>query len=171
MPDSKFKFPKSDGGRSCLMKWFETFKWLHYDEGQDHVLCFTCHQAQRLGRAATGRGNEETFAQTGYKSWRRAVEKFQVHQDSKYHLESAEYLVNVLKRESVGSLLSAQLKKSEVDARAAYRVVLGSLRYLARSGQPIRGATNESGNLIELLEERALECPELQEWLKKEIIG
>ena len=43
-----FLFPKRQFGkakRSCQASWFKTWAWLHYLEGQDAVLCFTCVKA------------------------------------------------------------------------------------------------------------------------------
>ena len=44
-PDNSFKFPVSTFGnreRHCQYKWFQEFKWLHYDAKKDCVFCYWC---------------------------------------------------------------------------------------------------------------------------------
>ena len=46
-----FKFPRDDKkggnyGRSFQSSWFNTHKWLHYDEGNDTAFCFICLKAK-----------------------------------------------------------------------------------------------------------------------------
>ncbi|KAK3918435.1 LOW QUALITY PROTEIN: Zinc finger MYM-type protein 1, partial [Frankliniella fusca] len=165
---SNFKFPKRPGdNRSVQHGWFSTHGWLHYCEEKDALLCFTCMSAQERGMVGTARGSEEVFTSTGFKKWHQASSKLREHETSAHHRHPANFLVQLLEKESVASLLDVQLKKHQKDARTAYKVVLSSIRYLARSGQALRGSTHESGNLMELLEERVLDCPELADWLKR----
>jgi len=168
VPPRTFKFPKRVGdGRSCQHEWFNTHGWLHYNQDKDAVFCFTCIQARRHGKSSSGRGYEDAYVTSGFKQWQKAKARFCQHEQSQFHRESAEFLVQALQRESVASLLNIQLKKDQRDSRTAYKIVISSIRYLARSGQALRGSDMDKGNLVELLEERALECPELQDWLKK----
>ena len=46
-PPISYSFPKRSFGknivqRSCQAVWFQSWSWLHYDEGQDAVLCYVC---------------------------------------------------------------------------------------------------------------------------------
>ena len=51
VPSPGFTFPKRVVGnkqkreRSCLMKWFREYTWLHYVNEHDVVLCFICSKA------------------------------------------------------------------------------------------------------------------------------
>ena len=50
-PKSDFSFPKTDFGkkqvvkRLCKSAWFHKWKWLHYCEANDYVLCHVCVHA------------------------------------------------------------------------------------------------------------------------------
>ena len=134
---------------------------------QDHLLCFSCVQACRLGKRPTGRGNEDSFTTKGFKNWQRAIFKFNIHQASEFHINSADFVVNALHRKSVAAQLNAQVSNDQLKARTALLQVFHALRYLGRSGLAIRGDTCESGNLTKLLQENSLSCPELQQWLKR----
>lgn len=167
VPSQSFKFPKNESGRSCVLDWFSKYNWLHYDQSKDSVRCFTCIQASRLGRPGTTRGNEEAFINEGVRNWRKALEKLQKHDCSHFHRESADYVFQVLKRESVAVRLSTQLKQEQQSARIAMRTIISSIRYLTRSGQALQGSTADKGNLMDLLHERALDCPDLANWIKR----
>lgn len=36
--------------RSFQSKWFDKYKWLHYDEAQDAAYCYTCRTAEEQGK-------------------------------------------------------------------------------------------------------------------------
>ena len=52
----QFSFPKRSFGkkvvvqRSCQATWFSTWKWLHYQESEDSLLCYFCLKATREKR-------------------------------------------------------------------------------------------------------------------------
>ena len=51
-PGKSFKFPKTKFGareRSCQYSWFDSYKWLHYTEENDSVVCFICATEDRKG--------------------------------------------------------------------------------------------------------------------------
>ncbi|KAG0427797.1 hypothetical protein HPB47_025178 [Ixodes persulcatus] len=72
-----------------------------------------------------------------------------------------------LQKAPVIKLLSEQSLKEQNDARTALRVVFSSIRYLARSGQALRGHSYEDGNLRLLLDERSQDVPALGMWMKR----
>lgn len=99
-------------------------------------------KAEELGNTCASRGHgidasTDPFLKTGLK---KAVEKCNRHENSKYYREADEYLVLALQRGSVGSLLDAKSKKSQQDARSACKVLISSIMYLARSAQALRNS-------------------------------
>ena len=48
----RFNFPKRAFGQTQLIRrsfqpcWFNTWTWLHYDEGNNTVVCFICAKAE-----------------------------------------------------------------------------------------------------------------------------
>lgn len=167
VPPTTYKFSKGNKNRSCQSIWFAKFTWLHYVEDKDCVLCLPCHQARHLGRNKGGRGYETVFAMTGFKNWIKATTKFTIHEASDQHMDSCQFLVQRKEGPNVVGLLSKELQQQQKNAQIAMRTVISSLRYLARSGQAIRGHAHDEGNLLQLLEERSLDVPVLKSWLQK----
>ena len=61
-PPSSYSFPKRSFGkknivqRSCQAVWFQSWSWLHYDEGQDAVFCYVCMRATKEKKMSSGSG-------------------------------------------------------------------------------------------------------------------
>ena len=58
--------------RAFNPKWFDQFKFLHYREDSDSVICHTCANEQKLLHLDTKR--EDTFITTGFVNWKKAKE-------------------------------------------------------------------------------------------------
>ena len=79
--------------RSFQHHWFEKYPWLDYGVEEDSVTCFFC---KRLNlNLLSERCRDETFLKTGYKNWKKATEKFDKHQQSKYRKSALTYEVIV----------------------------------------------------------------------------
>lgn len=110
---------------------------------------------------------QDTFIDTGFKNWKKGMERFKVHEKSENHRASIEFIQFRSNTHTVMSQITEHSLKEQQEARSVFKVVISSIRYLARSGQAIRGNNWDSGNLIYLLQERSLEFPALEIWLKK----
>ena len=61
-PPPSYSFPKRSFGkknivqRSCRAVWFQSWSWLHYDEGQDAVFCYVCMRAIKEKKTSSGSG-------------------------------------------------------------------------------------------------------------------
>ena len=85
-PDINFSFKKSKIGgqlRSCMHKWFQEFKWIHYSENEDKVYCFYC--IKNVHEKKSNAGDKDTFTYSGFNSWNKAKERFKLHESSKEH--------------------------------------------------------------------------------------
>ena len=62
-----FAFPKRSFGMtkpvfcSAKSQWFDTWPFLHYDEGQDVMFCHTCVTAFKLGRIKSSKNVATAF--------------------------------------------------------------------------------------------------------------
>ena len=62
-----FAFPKRSFGMtkpvfcSAKSQWFDTWPFLHYDEGQDVMFCHTCVTAFKLGRIKSSKNAATAF--------------------------------------------------------------------------------------------------------------
>ncbi|KAL4096970.1 hypothetical protein QTP88_021828 [Uroleucon formosanum] len=166
IPKNDFVFPKTNG-RSCQLKWFNSFSWLHYVKEKNVVLCYPCALASQTKITKIKIHGQESFIDTGFQNWKKGTEWFSTHEKSENHRASIEYLNFRDNSRPVISLITEQSLNEQKEARTVFKIVISSIRYLARSGQAIRGGTWDSGNLIYLLQERSLENPALKIWLEK----
>ena len=66
-PTNRFVFPKRTFGLTKPVKcsahynWFQSWPFLHYDEGQDVVFCHTCVKAFELDRMKTSKNAADAF--------------------------------------------------------------------------------------------------------------
>ncbi|KAG0438544.1 hypothetical protein HPB47_016974 [Ixodes persulcatus] len=72
---------------------------------------------------------------------------------------------NVLRRATATDCVAHRFRS--FDAWIAGIAAAGSIRYLARSGQALRGHSYEDGNLRLLLDERSQDVPALEMWMKR----
>lgn len=75
--------------------------------------------------------------------------------------------LRALKQTSVATQLSNQKVNEQKVNRQMLCIVLTSLKYLVRQGLAIRGHSDESGNLIQLLECRSDDVKGLKSWISK----
>ena len=66
-------------------KWYRQFPWLHYELSLNGVLCFMCAKADRKGCLRHANKAEPVFLRTGFKCWKKALEKFGDHEKSTCH--------------------------------------------------------------------------------------
>ncbi|CAN7978406.1 unnamed protein product [Ixodes persulcatus] len=165
-PGTSFRFPKNDS-RSCQPYWFITYQWLHYDEKQDCVFCFDCARAFEMKGLKSLHGLEPAFLKTGFRNWRKGPHKFKMHERSEHHRDSIHHIIQREKGAFIAALISKQSLQQQQENRAALRVIVSSLRFLARSGLSIRRHLSSDGDLVQLLEERRKDVPALRTWLNK----
>lgn len=85
--------------------WFTKWKWLHYFEACDHVVCFRCVKAVEKGLI-----NEESVqldscvAKEGLTNWQKATEKFKEHEKSMLHSDAIQE-ISALKNSPINALL------------------------------------------------------------------
>ena len=135
--------------------------WLHFCPARKKELCFHCARAYELGKT-TGY-QEGAFTWQGFDNWKKARDKFRDHAASKAH---GDVLYSLTALPATEALKSAGDNDSKL-ARASLTKIITSLIYLAKQGLAIRGHEDGDGNFLKLLQLRASDCPELQQWLKR----
>ena len=115
--------------------------------------------------------HQSLSAQTtkGFSNWKDATASFKKHLQSKAHGEAVEVVVILPKTtKDVRELLSQAHRLQKTNARDMLRLILSSVRFLARQGLALRGdGSDASANLIQLLRLRAEDKPEVLQWLDK----
>lgn len=177
MPDEAFQpthiaFPRRQFGvsapvnRSFQAAWFNRFKWLHYDVGQDSAYCFVCCKAVKERKVKLSSYAEESFLVKGFTNWKDATRIFARHENCEFHQISAAALAN---RVNVGDMLSKQAATEKQQNRQYLLKVLTSIRFLARQGLPFRGDGDETdSNLHQLLLLRGDDYPPIHQFLERQ---
>ena len=91
------KFPLREMGnqkREFNPKWFDEFKFLHYREESDSVICHICAVADNQNFLKIDTKKERTFIDNEFFKWTKALEKFRVHANSATHKYATEVLLN-----------------------------------------------------------------------------
>ena len=144
------------------MKW----QWLTYNVTKDRVFCFQCAKAYQK-KLLLGKKLEQTFISEGFDDWKRAIEKFQKHENTDCHIEAVSKMYND-KTNDIGEVLSNQHQKDKEENRRCLLQIVLCLRYLARQGIALRGNNNDiDGNFHQLLKLQAYKNKELNQWLDK----
>jgi len=174
-PPSTYKFPKRKFGstviteRSFQSHWCVACKWLHYDKATDAAFCHVCMRAQREKKFLSSHRREPAFITKGFTNWKEANKGFSKHQSSDCHKETIE-AVCLLPAQLVGhvdELMSDETKQQKAMNRKIFIKILENTRYLAHQGLPFRGHDDSNGNFIQLMKLRGLDCPQIEQWMKK----
>ena len=172
-PSKTYAFPNRKFGskgeeRSCKAAWFDKYDWLHYDATTDAVFCHLCMSAEFEKKFLTSTKRDPAFISKGFTYWKDATSAFNKHLASCCHREALASLRVRSETRDVGELLSTQHKQEKATNRAMLQKVLENLCSLARQGLALRGhGDGEDSNFIQLLQLRALDCPEVNTWMKR----
>lgn len=133
-------------------KWYQDFPWLHYSPSVKGVLCFYCSKGVS-NQSSLGHRPDAAFVSTGFRNWKKAIEKFTAHQTSQAH----QHYVTARQPNPISAQLSSAWRKQQEVARHCLRKIVSTVWHVARQGQSLRGHTEESGNLYQLIKLRAEE--------------
>ena len=69
--------------------WFKNLSWLHYSKEKDSVFCIFC--IRHKGKLTAEHNMEEAYITKGFNNWKKALEAFVDHQQSKAHRAAITY--------------------------------------------------------------------------------
>ena len=118
------------------------------------------------GLLCLAKKGDDAFVNTGYDNWKKAHETFTQHAQSGPHKEAV-LKIELVQQESVAALLSKQAMADQKLHREMLLKQLSSLKYLLRQGLAIRGHEAMEGNLLQLLQLRGNDCPEMKTWINE----
>lgn len=152
---------------SFRQSWFDSYSWLHYKASVSGVVCFYCEKAEHLGLFELSRNREDAFTTVGFRNWKKALQRFQEHAQSRSHQFAVERVAHDQAAQPVDSQLSAQRDAEQREARCCLEILFTSIQYLARQGLALRGHTGDEGNFKQLLLLRRRYKPAMQRWLER----
>ena len=116
-------FPKKSFGKSVQkeysfqVRWFDSWKWLHWDDGKKAVFCHTCTLAWHSGKLTFSKNAEAAFITKGFQNWKDATRLFRNHEQSKCHTEAVEKVVRLPLLMLVSCWLASLLRKRSATGR------------------------------------------------------
>ncbi|KAK0144413.1 hypothetical protein N1851_017197 [Merluccius polli] len=110
-------------------RWYKDFPWLHYDAVQKGVLCFYCMRVYQDKPTPFAVKSEPAFITSGFKNWKKAIEKFKAHESSHTHCHAVS--VTAQENHPVNAQLSSALANTQSDNRHCLGKIMSSIKYLA----------------------------------------
>ena len=147
--------------------WFTKFPWLHYVPSLEGVLCHICSQAHTDNQLNLAKCSEPVFTTEGFNNWKKALQRFAVHENSHTHRVSANAQAHKRCSQPVAAQLSSQKAAEQATSRECLLRILTSVRFLARQDLALRGGDADDGNFQQLLRLRCDNAPALKAWLNK----
>lgn len=155
---------QSGKGRSFQKSWLIKYTWLEYEASTEKVFCKTCKEADAKNLLQFSSKKEDAFISVGFSNWKKALEKFRLHENTFTHKEGVLKLNSITNR-SVASQLNEQLDSDMKKGRLALETIFTTVQFLCRQGLAIRGHEDVNSNFFQLLELRKNDVPELKDWL------
>lgn len=152
--------------RRFLSSWTDKFPWLNYNAERDIVLCNVCKAVRKRNLLMCSK-KDAAFLDKGFSNWKKAIEKFESHESSDCHKEAVLKFANYKSEINVSAILSTEKARQMKESSSCLMKIITSLRYLAMQGIPIRGHTDETSNLMNLLHLRSEDSNELKRWLNQ----
>ena len=121
--------------RSFQSSWRHRFSWVHYDNAEDLVFCFSCCKAAKEGKVRLTGTEEKCFVVRGFCNWKDATRQFTKHESSLFHKQA----VNSLKTKTdVAEMLFSQYAEKKKRNRQYLLHVITTIRFLACQGLALR---------------------------------
>ncbi|XP_069471952.1 zinc finger MYM-type protein 1-like [Ambystoma mexicanum] len=145
--------------------WFKDFPWLHYSTKLEGVICFPCAKSAALKLVDLSKNAEQAFVTIGFNNWKKALEKFNKHQNNSAHAYSVKQLAHHKASKPIDSQLWQQVKKQQQDSWFCLNKIIHTIALLAKQGLALRGHDDKDGNFRQVLEARADDVPCLKQWI------
>ena len=82
---------KQFGKKKCSSQasWSKNFSWLHYSKEKGSIFCIFCKRHK--GKLSVKHNMEDAYITKGFNNWKKALEAFVDHQQSKAHTAAITY--------------------------------------------------------------------------------
>ena len=97
-------------------KWFDSYRWLHYQPLLQGISCWTCIKAEGMGLLRSNSKKDPAFLSKDFRNWKKATKTFEGHQVSDTHCTAAVKL-QALRAPSVCVVIDEGLRKRQEAAR------------------------------------------------------
>lgn len=118
-------------------KWFRDYPWLHYSPSANGVFCFYCMAAFKRQSSTLAKNMDQAFVWTGFRNWKREIDKFSSHQLSQAH--KVAITTHTYQQRSIETQLSTAREQQQREARSCLLKIIKWISFLARQGLALRG--------------------------------
>lgn len=145
VPGATFKFPVSDvRNLKFQLSWLTSFPWLAYSPSEDAAYCRICVSFVKKNIGKGGHQSTNFLVQNGFRSWKKALEKFKEHQDKNYHKDAMEDALNFKmvyenKKEDIVNELDKSRKRQQIENRQKLMPIIRAVLLCGRQGLALRG--------------------------------
>ena len=139
------------------MHWFETYDFLHYAQERDIVICLPCTKTLQERKFPNNLKIEPAFTNIniGFCNWKKAIEKFNDHKNSRQHKVALEVQLFAKGQDTISAQLDAAIMDSQEQWRSFQFEVITSLKFQGECALPVRGHVTDSGLLYKLMKLRS----------------
>ena len=127
------------------------------------AFCFYCRLCYEQKELCLSKNIEPAFIRDGFNNWKKALQRFDVHQRSAGHKEAI-FKFSRRVAPGINVLINTELKKLQQMRRSLFLKQLSSLRMLLRQGLAIRGHDVFDGNLEQLFQLRSEDDKDVKIW-------
>ena len=145
--------------------WYERFPWITICATRKKVFCVQCRQARSLKMLSFSKKGDDAFTTKGFNNFKKAIEKFRIHETCETHLE-AQLKCSLLGKKSISEQLSSLTAKVQNERRCGFLKQLQAMQYLLRQGLALRGHVEKEGNLTQLLMSLSEDDDILKSWVR-----
>ena len=153
--------------RKFCPQWLTKWTWLDYAPERQAVFCTVCKQAKDMNMIKNTNFAKDAFLVGGFQNWKKATERFLMHESSEIHRTAASSMNCVSKGVNIMSSLSLSAQREMAAARQCLLKLLTSITFLAGQGLAMHGKHDERSNFNQLLILRAADDPALLSWLNR----
>ena len=153
-------------GHRFLPLWYLKYNWISLCTTRKRVFCLYCQFVQANRRMTFSTKADQAFSEKGFDNYKKAIEKFSVHDKSSSHNE-AMLKWHALAGPPVNEQLDSQSANAQATHRAGLLKQLEGMLFLLRQGLALRGHTEAEGNLPQLLAAWGHGCQVIRTWLKE----
>lgn len=108
---------------------------------------------------------DTAFTISGFKNWKKAIDKFKIHQSSHAHVAAVTLYLHA--KSPVTAQLSTQHRQQQETSRNCLLSLVKCMAFLARQGIALRGHEQDEGNFEQLVKFSSSTNADLHTWLER----
>ena len=152
--------------RNFQPQWYKQFPWLTMCLTYKKLFCLYCRYATQHHLLSFSKMGEKAFTETGFQNWKKALEKFKLHEGSHARREALSKWM-ARGRPTIAAQVHSQLRQLQHIRRQGLLTQLRAIQYLTRLGIVLRGHKESEGNLHQLLLLWSKNDEIVQSWLRE----